>query len=109
MLLMYPFNVRVGEAEKNLLLTLKENIINLANAYRHAEAQEDTEKCCDLCLIFTELCNALSFFMLNEPHHVLGDANTVNLLLMCASHKEYEVCNKTVGLTELFLNKRKEP
>lgn len=44
MLLMYPFNARVSENEKNLLMTLKENIINTANAYKHAEAQEDIEK-----------------------------------------------------------------
>lgn len=44
MLLMYPFNARVSENEKNLLMTLKENIINTANAYNHAEAQEDIEK-----------------------------------------------------------------
>lgn len=52
-------------------------------------------RCSDLCLIFTELCNALSYYMINEPNHVLGDLNTINLLLMCGSHKEYEVFQKS--------------
>lgn len=41
------------------------------------------------------MCNALSYYMINEPNHVLGDLNTINLLLMCGSHKEYEVFQKS--------------
>ena len=44
MLLMYPFNGRVNEDDKTLLVALKENIINLANSYKQAEAQEDIDK-----------------------------------------------------------------
>lgn len=95
MLLMYPFNGRINEEENVLLVALKENIINLANSYKQAEAQEDIDKCSDLCLVFTELCNALSYFLINEPNSSLGDLNTINLLLMCGTHKEYEVFQKS--------------
>ena len=52
-------------------------------------------RCSDLCIVFTELCNTLMFFFTNEPNSVLGDFNTINLLLMCATHKEYEVFSKS--------------
>lgn len=35
------------------------------------------------------------YFFTNEPNSVLGDMNTINLLLMCATHKEYEVFSKS--------------
>jgi len=95
MLLMYPFNARANEENKYLLVALKNNIINLASAYKHAEAQLNTEKCSDLCLIFTELCNALSYYLINESNSALGDLSSINLLLMCGTHKEYEVFQRS--------------
>jgi len=94
-LLMFPFNARATEENRTLLLSLKTNIINLAAAYKRCEAEHQVDKCSDLCLVFTELCNALSFYFINEPANVLGDLSTINLLLMCASHKEYEVFQKS--------------
>jgi hypothetical protein len=52
-------------------------------------------RCTDLCLVFTELCNALSYYMINEPNSQLGDLNCLNLLLMCSTHADYEVFQKT--------------
>jgi transportin-3 len=96
MLLMYPFNARVTDENKDLLVALKENIINLASTYKQCEIQFKIEKCIDLCLIFTELCNALSYYLINEPTNVLlGDLNTINLLLMCGAHEDYEVFQKS--------------
>lgn len=94
-LLMYPFNARVTDENKNLLMALKESIINLAGAYKQAESLHQIEKCIDFCLIFTELCNALSYYLINEPSHPLGDLNTINLLLMCGAHEEYDVFQKS--------------
>lgn len=94
-LVLFPFNARATEENKNLLVSLKENIINLAPAYKQCESQQQVEKCIDLCLVFTELCNALSYYLINEPNDLLGDLNTINLLLMCAANKEYEVFQKT--------------
>jgi transportin-3 len=94
-LLMYPFNQRITDSNKDLLISLKTNIINLAPAYKQCEEQQQIEKCMDFCLIFTELCNALSFYFINEPTSLLGDLNTINLLIMCATHKEYEVFQRS--------------
>ncbi len=94
-LLMYPFNARCTDENKTLLLSLKENIINLAVAYKQCESQQQMEKCMDFCLIFTELCNALSYYLINEPTSTLGDMNTINLLIMCGAHAEYEVFQKS--------------
>ncbi len=41
---MYPFNIRANEENKDLLIALKENTINLAAVYKQVEAQEDIEK-----------------------------------------------------------------
>ncbi len=46
--------------------------------------------------MFTELCNALSYHLIHEPNtSQLGDLNSVSLLLMCASHPDYEVFQKS--------------
>jgi transportin-3 len=96
MLLMFPFNTRVTGDLKTLLVGLKTSIIGLVNAYKNAEAQTDVDKCSDLVLIFTELCNAISYYLIAEPHsNDLGDLNTLHLLLMSGTHKEYEVFHKT--------------
>lgn len=77
------------------MVSLKENIINLVVPYKHAESMSENEKCSDFCLIFTELCNALSYYFLNEQNTPLGDLNTINLLLMCGTHEDYEVFQKS--------------
>lgn len=64
-------------------------------SYKQAEIESNGEKCSDFCMIYTELCNALSFYLLNEPNTILGDLNTLNLLLMCGTHEDYEVFQKS--------------
>jgi transportin-3 len=99
MLLLYPFNVRATDSNKELLVSLKNHIYTLVNAYKRAESNRITEKCEDLCLIFTELCNALSFYFLNDSYPLedshLADMNSINLLLMCGQHSGYEVFQKS--------------
>ena len=51
-------------------------------------------RCVDFCNIFTELCTTLSYYFIHHPNTVLGDFNCINLLLMCASHKDYEVSRR---------------
>jgi hypothetical protein len=52
-------------------------------------------RCSDFCLIFTELCNSLSYYLLNESNTDLSDFNCINLLLMCGTHEDYEVFQKS--------------
>ncbi|CAF0896059.1 unnamed protein product [Brachionus calyciflorus] len=94
-LLLFPFNARVDDVGRALLLSLKENIFNLTMCYKQAESESNTEKCSDFCMIYTELCNALSYYYLNEPSSQLGDMNSINLLLMCGTHEDYEVFQKS--------------
>ncbi|RMZ93075.1 transportin-3 isoform X2, partial [Brachionus plicatilis] len=83
------------DSEKGLLISLKENICKLTISYKQAESESDSEKCSDFCMIYTELCNALSFYLLNESNTQLGDLSTLNLLLMCGTHEDYEVFQKS--------------
>ena len=52
-------------------------------------------RCSDFCLIFTELCNALSFYVINEPHTPLGDFSCIHLVLMCGANDDYEVFQRS--------------
>lgn len=70
-------------------------------------------RCLDLSLIFSELCNAVSFFLINENHTQLGELNIMNLLLLCGTHEEYEVFQKTFEFwfnisEEIYTNPKSE-
>ena len=53
-------------------------------------------RCIDLCQIFSELAETLAVPLVESPGRGLGDMNTVELLLMCAGHHQYEVIIRSV-------------
>lgn len=70
-------------------------------------------RCLDLSLIFSELCNALSFYLINENHTHLGELSVMNLLLLCGTHEDYEVFQKTFDFwfsisEEIYTNPKSE-
>ena len=66
-------------------------------------------RCIDFCNIFTELCITLSFYLINQPNTILGDFNCLNLLLMCATHKDYEVIIYSHFHSIIFINFSPQP
>lgn len=51
------------------------------------------------CRIFTELCETFLETTVRSPGHGMGDLRTLELLLICAGHPQYEVH----GLVRLVL------
>lgn len=97
---------------RDLMELLFHGTHSLRDAYHNAVAHEDTDKyilffvnkmffnylndrfiarCLNLCRIFTELAESLSEALVSAPGDGLGDLVTLDLLLLCNGHCQYEV------------------
>uniref|UniRef100_A0ACB8FLT2 Transportin-3 n=1 Tax=Sphaerodactylus townsendi TaxID=933632 RepID=A0ACB8FLT2_9SAUR len=83
----------IENVETNLPLALQlfQGVLTLETAYHMAVAREDLDKVLNYCRIFTELCETLLDKIVCTPGHGLGDLRTIELLLICAGHPQYEV------------------
>ncbi|XP_078481112.1 transportin-3-like [Ciona intestinalis] len=82
----------------DLVQLLFEGTHSLREAYHSAIAHEDTDKCLNLCRVFTELAESLLEMLVNMPGDGLGDLVTLDLLLLCNGHCQYEVAEITFNL-----------
>uniref|UniRef100_H2ZAX9 Transportin-3 n=1 Tax=Ciona savignyi TaxID=51511 RepID=H2ZAX9_CIOSA len=82
----------------DLVHLLFEGTHSLRDAYHNAIAHEDTDKCLNLCRVFTELAESLLEMLVNMPGDGLGDLVTLDLLLLCNGHCQYEVAEITFNL-----------
>ncbi|XP_029471361.1 transportin-3 isoform X2 [Rhinatrema bivittatum] len=82
----------IENVESNALARpLFEGVLTLESAYHMAVAREDLDKVLNYCRIFTELCETFLEKIVSTPGHGLGDLRTLELLLICAGHPQYEV------------------
>uniref|UniRef100_A0A8C6YID0 Transportin 3 n=1 Tax=Naja naja TaxID=35670 RepID=A0A8C6YID0_NAJNA len=72
-------------------LYLFQGVLTLETAYHMAVAREDLDKVLNYCRIFTELCETFLDKIVCTPGQGLGDLRTIELLLICAGHPQYEV------------------
>lgn len=63
----------------------------LHDAYVQAVTSEDAERPNIYCRIFTDLGESLLRDIIATPGRGLGDARTLDLILLCAQHYDYEV------------------
>lgn len=95
-----------------LALQLQEGVMALEEAYHNAVACEDMDKALNYCRIFTELAETLLEMVIRSPGQGLGDLKTLNLILNCVGHEQYEVAEITFNfwyrLAET-LHKLKDP
>ncbi|GCB63304.1 hypothetical protein scyTo_0007374 [Scyliorhinus torazame] len=95
-----------------LALQLQEGVTALEEAYHTAVACEDMDKALNYCRIFTELAETLLEMVIRSPGQGLGDLKTLNLILNCVGHEQYEVAEITFNfwyrLAET-LHKMKDP
>ncbi|XP_053572309.1 transportin-3 isoform X2 [Bombina bombina] len=70
---------------------LFQGVLTLETAYHMAVAREDLDKVLNYCRIFTELCETFLEKIVSTPGRDLGDLRTLELLLICAGHPQYEV------------------
>lgn len=71
-----------------------EAVCQLESAYHLSVAHEDTDKTINYCRIFTTLCDAFSFDMLEQQQAMRG----LDLVLLCVGHFDYEVAEITFHL-----------
>ncbi|XP_073185066.1 LOW QUALITY PROTEIN: transportin-3 [Lepidochelys kempii] len=83
----------IENVETNLPLALQlfQGVLTLEAAYHMAVAREDLDKVLNYCRVFTELCETFLDKIVCSPGHGLGDLRTLELLLICAGHPQYEV------------------
>nr|XP_034984517.1 transportin-3 [Zootoca vivipara] len=83
----------IENVETNLPLALQlfQGVLTLEAAYHMAVAREDLDKVLNYCRIFTELCETFLDKIVCTPGQGLGDLRTIELLLICAGHPQYEV------------------
>ncbi|KAM3859142.1 transportin-3 isoform 5-T5 [Diretmus argenteus] len=73
-----------------LALQLFQGVLTLETAYHMAVAREDLDKVLNYCRIFTELCETFLETTVRSPGQGMGDLRTLELLLICAGHPQYE-------------------
>ncbi|XP_077325623.1 transportin-3 isoform X3 [Lithobates pipiens] len=79
------------ETHINLGTQLFQGVLTLEVAYHMAVAREDMDKVLNYCRMFTELCETFLEKIVSTPGHDLGNLRTLELLLICAGHPQYEV------------------
>ncbi|XP_048839327.1 transportin-3 [Brienomyrus brachyistius] len=83
----------IENVDNNMALALQlfRGVLLLETAYHMAVAREDLDKVLNYCRIFTELCETLLETIVQSPGQGMGDLRTLELLLICAGHPQYEV------------------
>ncbi|XP_023609314.1 transportin-3 [Myotis lucifugus] len=88
----------IENVETNLPLAMQlfQGVLTLETAYHMAVAREDLDKVLNYCRIFTELCETFLEKIVCTPGQGLGDLRTLELLLICAGHPQYETFLKSL-------------
>ncbi|KPP76261.1 transportin-3-like [Scleropages formosus] len=83
----------IENVDNNMALAtqLFHGVLTLETAYHMAVAREDLDKVLNYCRIFTELCETFLETIVRSPGRGMGDLRTLELLLICAGHPQYEV------------------
>ncbi|KAK1169089.1 transportin-3 isoform X2 [Acipenser oxyrinchus oxyrinchus] len=83
----------IENVDNNLPLAMQlfQGVLTLETAYHMAVAREDLDKVLNYCRIFTELCETFLETIVRSPGQGMGDLRTLELLLICAGHPQYEV------------------
>ncbi|KAM5127058.1 transportin-3-like, partial [Mantella aurantiaca] len=79
------------ETHFNLGTQLFQGVLTLEVPYHMAVAREDMDKVLNYCRMFTELCETFLEKIVSTPGQDLGNLRTLELLLICAGHPQYEV------------------
>ncbi|KAI0229583.1 Transportin-3 [Lamellibrachia satsuma] len=105
----------VEDLEKNAALAqaLFQGVMALPDAYHLSVAYEDMDKTVNYCRIFTEMAESFLEVIVNSPNTGFGDLRTLELLLMCVGHHQYEVADITFNfwyrLSEALYQRNTQP
>ena len=76
---------------KTLAAFCSSRVYLLHDAYTQSVNAEDAERPNLYCRIFTDLGESLIHNLIETPGRGLGDPRTLDLILLCAQHYDYEV------------------
>lgn len=95
-----------------LAQTLFQGVYTLVEGYHMSVTQEDIDKSVNYCRVFTELAESFLDEMVTNPQVGLGNLQTLDLLLMCVGHHDYEVAEITFNfwyrLSEILYKKNND-
>ncbi|XP_035206392.1 transportin-3-like, partial [Stegodyphus dumicola] len=77
---------------------LFQGVYTLVDAYNISVAREDTDKSVNYCRVFTELAESFLDEMVTSPNAGFGNLQTLDLLLICVGHHDFEVAEITFNL-----------
>ena len=84
---------------RDLEVNTVRTVLQLANCYQTALAEEDLEKCLNLCRIFTELGESFLLKIVSAPpHQPHFSLEVLELVLLCCHHPDYELPDVTFNL-----------
>ena len=83
------------EKTAQLGLVLFQGVLLLPDAYHMSVAMEDMDKSVNFCRIFTEMGESFLEALVQTPNQGFGDFRTLELLLTCVGHHDYEVADIT--------------
>ena len=82
--------------KSQLAAGLFQGVLCLREAYHMSVAMEDTDKSINYCRIFTEMAESFLDMLVMSPNQGFGDFQSMELLLTCAGHHQYEVSALTL-------------
>ncbi|GIX93597.1 transportin-3 [Caerostris extrusa] len=104
--------IEEATAHKALASILFHGVYTFVDAYNMSVAREDTDKSVNYCRIFTELAESFLEEMVLYPDVEFGKLRTLDLLLMCVGHHDFEVAEITFNvwyrLSELLYKRNEE-
>ncbi|KFM82505.1 Transportin-3, partial [Stegodyphus mimosarum] len=77
---------------------LFQGVYTLVDTYNISVAREDTDKSVSYCRVFTELAESFLDEMVTSPNVGFGNLQTLDLLLICVGHHDFEVAEITFNL-----------
>ena len=92
---------------------LCKGVMSLLDAYHMSVATEDLDKSINFCQIFTEMGESFLEMIAYSPNQGLGSFNTLELLLTCVGHHQYEVADISFNfwyrLSDLLYKENTDP
>ncbi|KAK2159787.1 hypothetical protein LSH36_146g03000 [Paralvinella palmiformis] len=96
-----------------LVQALIQGVLTLLDPYHMSVATEDLDKSINYCRVFTEMAESLLDAILSSPNQGFGDLTTLELLLTCVGHHQYEVAEITFNfwyrLSEILYQRNEKP
>ncbi|GFU37610.1 transportin-3 [Nephila pilipes] len=85
-------------SHQTLATILFQGVYTFVEAYNISVAREDTDKSVNYCRIFTELAESFLEEMVTSPNTGFGNLQTLDLLLICVGHHDFEVAEITFNV-----------